>query len=209
VMLLSDACGGSPGISGVTLTFDDSASTTPPNGPPACVSGTFRPVNYAGVDGTESLPPPAPLPPYGTALSMYNGAGPNGTWSLHARDDSANGATGAGITGGWSLTLTGPIRAAGPVAPVSCSGRPATSIGTAARDVLVGTPGADVVAGLGGRDTIKGRAGDDILCGGAGKDRLFGQAGNDKVIGGAGKDLLIGGKGKDRLIGAGKDRKQQ
>jgi Ca2+-binding RTX toxin-like protein len=55
---------------------------------------------------------------------------------------------------------------------VTCAGRPATIVGTAAGDVLVGTAGSDVIAAQGGDDLVRGRGGDDRICGGYGSDSL-------------------------------------
>jgi subtilisin-like proprotein convertase family protein len=88
-----------------TLTFDDGASQSVPD----CndlASGTYKPSNYAGntgEDAGDSFPSPAPAPPYDSALSTFNGAAPNGTWSLYVVDDQA---TDTGSIGGWSLTIT-------------------------------------------------------------------------------------------------------
>ncbi len=96
VMLMSDA-GGSTDIVGVTLTFDDDAATQVPT---PIVSGTYQPTNLGGGD---VLPAPAPAPPYGSALNVFNGTNPNGTWSLFVFDDA--GADSGTIAGGWSLTI--------------------------------------------------------------------------------------------------------
>jgi uncharacterized delta-60 repeat protein len=100
----------------------------------------------------------------------------------------------------------------GPLAPVvalapTCAGRPATIVGTAARDVLRGTPGPDVIAALAGNDVVRGARGKDLVCGGPGADRLLGGPGPDRLLGGPGPDRLLGGLGADRLFGGlGRDR---
>src|SRR5437868_776545 len=98
-MLMSDA-GTDFDAVGVTLTFDDNAAIAPPNSA-QLVSGTFRPSNYLP---DETLPLPAPPPPYGSALSAFNGTNPNGMWSLFVSDDTSE--DGGSIDGGWSLTIT-------------------------------------------------------------------------------------------------------
>jgi len=102
--------------------------------------------------------------------------------------------------GGSSETPTAP-------ATGSCSGKPATLVGTGAAEKLKGTPGRDVIAALGGADTVNGRGGRDLICGGAGRDRLKGGGGNDKLLGQAGRDSLFGGGGKD-LLNAGAGQKE-
>jgi uncharacterized delta-60 repeat protein len=93
-----------------------------------------------------------------------------------------------------------------------CAGRPATIVGSAARDVLRGTSRADVIVALAGNDRIRAGRGSDLVCagpgndsvrGGSGRDRLLGQRGRDRLLGGSGDDLLDGGQGNDRLLGQG------
>jgi subtilisin-like proprotein convertase family protein len=98
VILMSDV-GSSSNLSGVNVTFDDSAVSTLPTS--SFGSGTYKPTNIGAGDTWGS---PAPAGPYGTALSVFNGTAPNGTWQLYVIDD-AGGDTGA-ISGGWSLTIT-------------------------------------------------------------------------------------------------------
>jgi hypothetical protein len=96
VMLMSDA-GGSSSISGVTFTFVDGAS--------AMTAGQLATGTYAPTDRSpgETLAAPAPAGPYATALSVFNGTDPNGTWRLYAVDDVAED---TGSIGGFSLILT-------------------------------------------------------------------------------------------------------
>jgi subtilisin-like proprotein convertase family protein len=102
VMLMSDA-GGNAGVtpmSNVTVTFDDTAATQLPQST-QITSGTYRPGDY---DPSETMDSPAPVGPYGTALSVFNGVNPNGTWSLYVDDDFAPG-DGGSIASGWSLSF--------------------------------------------------------------------------------------------------------
>jgi subtilisin-like proprotein convertase family protein len=101
VMLMSDACGGTP-VNNLNLTFSDEAANALPNGT-ACGSGsvTYRPGNYLD-EGAENLPSPAPLGPYWGALSAFDGGNPNGTWKLFIRDDSNP--TGGSLSD-WDLTI--------------------------------------------------------------------------------------------------------
>src|SRR5204863_4832230 len=112
VLLMSDA-GGSTGISNVTLTFDDAAASKLPDSA-GITSGTYRPTDFATGD---TFPSPAPAGPYGTALSVFNGLNPNGTWSLYVLDDEA-GDSGS-IAGGWSLKFTYPTTSAPTIALTS------------------------------------------------------------------------------------------
>lgn len=98
VLLMSDA-GGSTACNNVNLTFDDSATKVLSTSP--LVSGTFKPT----VVGTRSaFPSPAPVGPYSTTLSAFNGTVANGAWSLYALDDLANTSSG-NVKFGWNLTI--------------------------------------------------------------------------------------------------------
>jgi subtilisin-like proprotein convertase family protein len=103
---LYNEAGGSTTVSGLSITFDDSA----PLGPPSpLTSGTFKPSQTPGTSscdtpGTTPFPAPAPQGPYGSALAAFNGTNPNGTWNLWVVDD-AGGDSGS-ISGGWSLDVT-------------------------------------------------------------------------------------------------------
>lgn len=112
VMLMSDA-GGSTGVNGVNLTFDDAAADLLPS-TNALTSGTYRPTNYGSTN--DVLGSPAPAAPHGSALSAFNGLSANGTWSLYVWDDASGD---SGSLGGWRLTFT----TSGP--PSCCSPPPA------------------------------------------------------------------------------------
>ncbi len=98
-ILMSDV-GGSIAVTGVTLTLNDAAVNSLPDSGPL-VTGTFKPTNAGGVD---VFPPPAPVPSGGSALSVFNGTSPNGTWSLYIRDDT--GTQAGSLAGGWCLDIT-------------------------------------------------------------------------------------------------------
>jgi subtilisin-like proprotein convertase family protein len=100
VVLMADT-GGTGDLVNVNLTFDDAAPTSLPDAT-QIVSGTFKPT--IGVGGAFSGTAPAPAPPYGSTLAIFNGTSPNGAWSLYVFDDVA-GNPGA-IGGGWSLDIT-------------------------------------------------------------------------------------------------------
>jgi uncharacterized protein (TIGR03437 family) len=64
-------------------------------------SGTYRPASYGtGFNGGA----PAPVGPYASALSEFNGTAPNGTWSLFVYDEVF--ADVGAMAGGWSLDIT-------------------------------------------------------------------------------------------------------
>jgi subtilisin-like proprotein convertase family protein len=104
LVLMSDV-GGNTAVSGVDLTFADTAAgPIPPGGPLA--SGTFDPSDD-DTDGADAqLPPPAPVVSGATTLATFNGTNPNGTWSLFVHDD-ASGDSGS-IAGGWCLNVSTP-----------------------------------------------------------------------------------------------------
>ncbi|MEH7219078.1 hypothetical protein, partial [Bacillus toyonensis] len=99
LFLMADVGGNIP-INNVTLTFDDDAATTLPDEGPI-FSGTYQPDPE---DFPLSMPAPAPPAPYGSALSVFDGTNPNGTWNLFIVDFFAGDA--GFIAGGWELTIT-------------------------------------------------------------------------------------------------------
>jgi uncharacterized repeat protein (TIGR02543 family) len=105
VLLVSDV-GADGDLLSVTLVLDDAATVSLP-GAGRITSGTFRPTNLRDSNtlGTsDEFPAPAPAPPYGTALSRFNGTNPNGEWRLFVKDDSRLSA--GSLAGGWCLTIT-------------------------------------------------------------------------------------------------------
>jgi uncharacterized repeat protein (TIGR01451 family) len=105
VMLLSDAGGSNP-LTDALLTFDDEAEGLAPLNA-AFGSGSYRPSNYTPT--ADPMPAPAPGPLYAAALSVFNGADPNGFWSLYVVDDSLDDVAAqvpGFITDGWTLTIT-------------------------------------------------------------------------------------------------------
>lgn len=115
VMLMSDV-GGSYEVSGVNLTFDQTAASQLPDAA-QIVSGTYRPTDFATGD---ILAAPAPAGPYGTDLSVFVGVNPNGTWRLFVYDDS-DGDSGT-IANGWSLRFSVPTAPAPMLLPPTVSG---------------------------------------------------------------------------------------
>ena len=100
VLLMSHAGGASADTSPIvnTVTLDATASSVLPEG--NYNSGSYRPAAYAPA---VTFPSPAPTNGYGAALSAFNGANPNGTWSLFILDDSAG--DHGQVTDGWSLQI--------------------------------------------------------------------------------------------------------
>ncbi len=88
------------------FTFADDAPGLFPSGTFA-YNGSYRPTSGDGQ--SDTFPAPAPPGPYdqpntATFASTFNGANPNGTWSLFAVDD-ALGNSGS-VNSGWALTVT-------------------------------------------------------------------------------------------------------
>ncbi len=99
---LMNGVGGFGSVSGLTLTFDDAG--TPVKEGRTVTSGTFSPSSSVHREGFGfNGPPPAPSPPHGTSLALFNGTDPNGTWELYVFDDGESDA--GRITGGWALNL--------------------------------------------------------------------------------------------------------
>jgi len=93
--------GGATACNRVTLIFDDSATAAVPAPLVSGTRGTFKPT----VLGTPAaFPGPAPVGPYGSALSVFNNTLPNGLWSLYVFDNLA-GAQSSGIVRAWILTI--------------------------------------------------------------------------------------------------------
>lgn len=117
VIVMSDAGGADP-ITDTTLSFDDSAAASVPDGT-APAPGAHRPTDIVETgEENDTFSPPAPGGPYSTELAAFNGTNPNGTWSLYVFDDAA------GDTGdieGWSLRI---VVAAPTTAAPTISGNP-------------------------------------------------------------------------------------
>lgn len=101
VIVLSDAPNFAPRpVRDLSLTFDDAAPSFPVD---PIFNGTYAPINFNS-GSADTFPAPAPAGPYSNGLSNFNGASPNGTWSLYIVDDSL-GNSGA-LNRGWKLTVT-------------------------------------------------------------------------------------------------------
>lgn len=99
-LLMSDS-GGEFTINGATLTFDDAATDGLPDFN-LISSGIFRPSNFGAE--VDIFAAPAPVGPYATNLSIFNGTDPNGTWSLYIMDDADKDS--GTLAGGWRLSIS-------------------------------------------------------------------------------------------------------
>ena len=106
-IIMSDVGAAIPAVN-VNLKLDDQATLPLPDAGPL-VSGTFLPTNAAGL--ADNFPPPAPPPSGNSALSVFNGGNPNGTWQLFVSETFGNGS--ASFTGGWSLEITAKVKKGG------------------------------------------------------------------------------------------------
>ncbi|MGH2672886.1 MAG: hypothetical protein ACRDHC_07910 [Actinomycetota bacterium] len=104
-VLMADVGGGNR-VRDLTLTFDDAAGVGLPDRG-LISSGTFLPSLGTDRGGGACCDfqggAPAPSPPFGTALSVFEGTDPNGAWNLFVFDDSAGDA--GQIASGWSLLI--------------------------------------------------------------------------------------------------------
>jgi Ca2+-binding RTX toxin-like protein len=91
-------------------------------------------------------------------------------------------------------------------APLTCKGKVATIVGSAAGELIRGTSGDDVIVALGGDDTVLAGAGDDTVCGGLGGDIIRGGAGDDILSGDGGNDTIRGNSGDACNGGSGIDK---
>ncbi|MSU57841.1 MAG: DUF11 domain-containing protein [Pedosphaera sp.] len=113
VMLMSDA-GNPNGIVNTTVTFDDSGTVLPDEG--QILATTYAPADY---ETGDAFPGPAPVGPYGAALSAFNGNSANGNWKLFIVDDTSGDA--GGVANGWRLAIT-TITPVNQIADVAVSG---------------------------------------------------------------------------------------
>ena len=99
-VVLMEHTGSYYNVTNLTLTFDDAATQSLPQNS-ALSSGTFLTTEYTPFDVFPGL---AVVPPGNTNLAVFNGANPNGLWSLYVYDDTQG--NDGYIVGGWSLNLT-------------------------------------------------------------------------------------------------------
>jgi hypothetical protein len=105
VILMSDV-GGWYWLNGEKLTLDDEAPGKLPDST-QITAGSYIPtrgtISGGSTASPASLPSPAPAGPYGTSLSTFDGADPNGTYSLYVFDDAARDM--GQIAAGFSLDI--------------------------------------------------------------------------------------------------------
>jgi hypothetical protein len=114
--------GGDTDVAGVTLVLDDEAASPLPD-QLMLQSGTFRPADSDNDelwgDNDELIGAPGNASGDSSALSVFDGTNPNGTWQLYVGDDGSSD-TGA-LAGGWSLRITTtdppPVPASGGTTP--------------------------------------------------------------------------------------------
>jgi len=144
VLLMSDVGGNNDhAVSGLDLTFDDEAGRGLSD-KASLRAGTFLPTtgsdkgggNCCGFTGRN----PAPRPPYGRALSVFDGTDPTGTWDLYVADDS--GGDQGRITGGWSLEIE---LGSGPVTPSPSASASTGSTGPTGATAASGATGAAAI----------------------------------------------------------------
>jgi uncharacterized repeat protein (TIGR01451 family) len=98
VLLMSDV-GSRPGVTDVTITFDDASPLSLPE-TGLFATETYRPTDF---EQGDIFPPPAPSPPFAKQLSAFRGTDPNGAWSLFIADDALFD-TGF-LAGGWGISF--------------------------------------------------------------------------------------------------------
>jgi subtilisin-like proprotein convertase family protein len=126
VLLMQNVGGAGPGVTAVTLTFDEEAEEViEEHVNPG--SGSYQPSSLV----TGDLPAPAPAGPYMTSLSHFDGIDPVGEWQLYVNDDQAGD---VGNLASWSLELTDGTNSSGPL-PIARGGTGSTDA-VVARDNL-------------------------------------------------------------------------
>jgi large repetitive protein len=101
-LVMSDVIDGDDATD-VDLTLDDEAQALLPE-TGSLMDGTFRPTNVEYYADTFAAP--APALDGNLALSVFDGANPNGTWHLWVMDNSDGD---YGDLGGWALQITAEV----------------------------------------------------------------------------------------------------
>jgi N-acetylneuraminic acid mutarotase/subtilisin-like proprotein convertase family protein len=138
-IIWSDA-GGEFDVLGVDVTLDDDAPNPLPDSA-QIVTGMYPPANYGAGD---TWPAPAPTPLGGSALSIFNGTDPNGTWRLYLLDD-AGGNNGV-VDGGWILRITTTCPSPTPTATATTTATPTATATATATSTASATPTATPTA---------------------------------------------------------------
>jgi Ca2+-binding RTX toxin-like protein len=241
LLFMSDAGGDNsvfnPVTTPINLTIDDQAPNQLPGDTPLVGGGaSFRPIDDDDDTGEtmvgDTFPAPAPAASSATALTVFNGTDPNGTWSLYLMDDFpgpevgeisswcvdilTTGGGGTTTTAGPTTTSTAPTTTTtGPTTtttgPTTTTTGPTTTT-TGATTTTTGATTTTTAPGggttcFGQTATIVGTANGDVLAGTAGNDVIVGLGGNDRIDGGGGDDRICGGDGDDVINGgAGNDQ---
>lgn len=136
-MIMSDVAGASRAEND-SIILDDQAETSLPK-QDDLTSGKFKPTNYEYTSQPDKFPPhpriPSPLPS-NSALSIFNGTDPNGTWTLFVIDQDDDAANYSGsIAGGWQLDITS-VNVAPRTQPDTYQARAGQTLTVPARGVL-------------------------------------------------------------------------
>lgn len=136
-MIMSDVAGASKAEND-SIILDDQAETSLPK-QDDLTSGKFKPTNYEYTSQPDKFPPhpriPSPLPS-NSALSIFNGTDPNGTWTLFVIDQDDDAANYSGsIAGGWQLDITS-VNVAPRTQPDTYQARAGQTLTVPARGVL-------------------------------------------------------------------------
>ena len=102
--IMSDVGGGTD-IVNTNIILDDEAAPFLPDNTAIDHNDAWKPRNYEGID---FFPAPAPSPNAQASLTGFDGANPNGTWSLYVTDDISS--AGGDIGEGWLIQITARVR---------------------------------------------------------------------------------------------------
>ena len=113
----------------IAVTLDDEASSPPPLDA-QLTAGTYRPADDDNDPDEEvvidSFPSPAPPPSAATALSVFDGTDPNGTWSLHLVDD-VRGPNNCSVLRGWTIDIATTADPTTTIGPTTSTTAPTTT----------------------------------------------------------------------------------
>jgi serine/threonine-protein kinase len=144
-VLMADVGGGNS-VSDLTLTFDDAAGAGLPDRG-RISSGTFLPSLGTDRGGGACCGfqggAPAPSPPHGTALSVFEGTDPNGEWNLFVFDDETDDA--GQIAQGWSLLIeTGDGDGTAEPSPTEPTVAPSPAVVSSSQEIVIPDSGQGV-----------------------------------------------------------------